>query len=171
MKSICKIKGCKRPRSTRGWCRPHYIRWWRRGGDPSVRLKAAPGDQAPCKVRRCGHAARANGLCHMHAERLRTSGRIGPAEKLVASGSGSCMKGPYKLIRVGRRFVPEHRLVMERKLKRKLRPSEIVHHRNGKGADNRARNLQVTTRAQHMQMHRPEINRALRAAARKRPRK
>ena len=27
----CSIPGCGRPRSTRGWCRPHYLRYLRRG--------------------------------------------------------------------------------------------------------------------------------------------
>lgn len=37
----------------------------------------------------------------------------------------------------------EHRLVMEQQLGRKLRRDETVHHRNGKRADNRPRNLEL----------------------------
>lgn len=39
--------------------------------------------------------------------------------------------------------VREHRLVMERKIKRILRPEEVIHHRNGNVQDNRIRNLKL----------------------------
>lgn len=33
----CSIGGCENLENSRGWCRMHYMRWWRHG-DPSVRL-------------------------------------------------------------------------------------------------------------------------------------
>lgn len=32
----CTVDGCPRPPVCRGWCRTHYARWLRRGGDPAV---------------------------------------------------------------------------------------------------------------------------------------
>lgn len=50
-----------------------------------------------------------------------------------------------------------YRGVMAAELGRLLNPNEIVHHVNGDMQDDRPENLQVTTRAEHMNMHRAEI--------------
>lgn len=37
-KSTCSVHDCGKTVKARGWCRAHYLRWFRRGGDVSVRV-------------------------------------------------------------------------------------------------------------------------------------
>lgn len=62
----------------------------------------------------------------------------------------------------------EHRVVMERKLGRRLTSDEVVHHINGDTLDNRACNLELTTRSGHVDMHRDALDEGRRRARRRR---
>ena len=53
-----------------------------------------------------------------------------------------------------RGYVPEHRLIMEEKLGRYLKPEEVVHHINNKRDDNRINNLMLfKTKSEHSVYH------------------
>jgi hypothetical protein len=55
-------------------------------------------------------------------------------------------------------YAYEHRIVVEQKINRRLLPSEIVHHKNGKRWDNRPENLEVMDKSEHGKLkgQRPE---------------
>ena len=59
--------------------------------------------------------------------------------------------GGYINIRVSKnKYVGEHRLVMEKRLRRKLHPSEHVHHKDELVRNNHPNNLRVMCRSMHM---------------------
>lgn len=57
----------------------------------------------------------------------------------------------------GKKEIPEHKFIMENHLGRKLSSNEVVHHINQDKTDNRIENLQLMTRAEHMNHHREDI--------------
>lgn len=62
--------------------------------------------------------------------------------------TGFTDKSGYIVTTVKGRQIPEHRLMMERRLGRPLTPNETVHHKNGQRADNRDENLELWSRSQ-----------------------
>lgn len=61
----------------------------------------------------------------------------------------------YVIIYSGKKqkHVPEHRLLMERWIGRKLRSNEVVHHKDRNTKNNELSNLQLLTNSEHMQLH------------------
>lgn len=52
---------------------------------------------------------------------------------------------------------PEHRYLIEKKIGRKLKASEIIHHINGKRDDNSLDNLTIVSAKQHGELHHSRV--------------
>jgi YHS domain-containing protein len=63
-------------------------------------------------------------------------------------------KSKYKWVTINDKNYIEHRILMEKYLKRKLAKDEVVHHKNGIRDDNRIENLQIMTVGEHSRFHR-----------------
>ena len=65
--------------------------------------------------------------------------------------------GGYVMLRIApNKRMFEHRFLMEKYLRRKLKPGEVVHHRNGDPSDNRIENLVVCKSAgRHIAKYHP----------------
>jgi hypothetical protein len=50
------------------------------------------------------------------------------------------------------RYRYEHRIIIEKVIKRKLSRSEVIHHKNGIKSDNRIENLELLSKKQHDKM-------------------
>ena len=110
----------------------------------------------PCKnIWRKGHHARSPEY------RAAARARIPKMEKAFNWRGGRTLKNGYVMIRTkDRGYVPEHVLIIEKVLGRRLkyfgqshRDNETVHHVNGVKTDNQNRNLLVCTHGYHVTLH------------------
>lgn len=142
---LCSVSSCDRPAKLRHLCEMHYQRLLRHGTtDARMRIVAM------CCVEGCNRPGnKGNGLCGLHARRLRKHGDVGPVGLMKrAKGTGSISPDGYVTRCVNYEIRREHRVVMEGILGRRLRAFENVHHKNGVRGDNRPENLELWVKPQ-----------------------
>ena len=59
----------------------------------------------------------------------------------------------YKCIKIGDKYLYEHRIIMEEVLGRKLKKYEVVHHKDENKLNNSIENLQLMTKKEHDRLH------------------
>lgn len=108
-----------------------------------------------CNYIGCFKEHKSKGFCNLHYTRFRKYGD--PSFRIKkANGEGSINRQGYKLIYTNGKQVKEHRIIMEKYIKRKLLPFpiEIIHHKNGNRLDNRIKNLELISQSEHVIYHR-----------------
>ena len=97
-----------------------------------------------CRVKGCEEIQYVKGYCKKHYTRFKRYGNpLGGSR--FHYGQGWINDQGYRMI--GHKRV--QRVIMEKFLGRKLKESEIIHHKNGDRLDNRIENLEVTTQQIH----------------------
>jgi hypothetical protein len=112
-----------------------------------------------CKIEGCDKPLDSNGMCGMHAQRVRRYGDphyVTPEQQRRANNRAAqlarfdSIKPDTYRKRFGRH---EHRVVAEQTIGRPLLPGEIVHHIDGNKHNNDPSNLQVMTQDFHFRAH------------------
>lgn len=148
-KTFCTIEGCNGPCVGRGYCIKHYKRWYKYG-DPTKMLRIYKHENPVCRVSECNLPTLAKGLCMNHYALNKHNGAPITVKKYV----GWYIKDGYRYVHVGNRhYEPEHRVVMEKFLGRKLLPEEQVHHIDNNPLNNSIGNLQILSRSEHALIH------------------
>ena len=148
--SECVIEGCAKKPQARGLCPMHYQRWRSTGETGGAEPYQAPNgawEGQRCSVDDCDRAASAKGFCPTHYQRQRRGWDMDKPIRQLGKKRMVRSTG-YAWVKVDGEWVLEHRHVVGKSIGRHLRPSENVHHLNGKRDDNRLENLELWVSSQ-----------------------
>lgn len=134
----CLVDWCEGKPYTKNYCNPHYMRLLKYG-NPEASPIGRHYRHKGCIVEGCERKHCALSYCNAHYRRLRRYG-----DPNITHNKPTRTANEY----VYRGSRPEHRVVMEEHLSRRLLPIENVHHKNGVRGDNRIQNLELWSRSQ-----------------------
>jgi len=148
----CKVKNCIRESIVYNFCRAHYERF-KKGKNLNTPIKITIGKRKykKCTIINCNRTHRGHGYCQAHLHRFKKG--LNLYTPIREFGKGTINPCGYKILFINGHSIPEHRLIMEKHLKRKLKKSELVHHINGNRLDNNIKNLQLFTKGEHISYH------------------
>lgn len=118
-------------------CKPQNLGWPTKNGKCQVCKKVFKRDRHDSPKHHCSRS------CAAITRSKRTARLVGDKLRGTGRGVGYIKRGG----------IHEHRFLMQQKIGRKLRPTEIVHHINHDFRDNRLENLQIMTRSEHQRLH------------------
>lgn len=152
MSRRCSVDGCERRHEALGYCSAHWQRFRRNGYPGPPEIKKYGGPTKTCRVECCDRVVASFGLCQTHKKRLDSGEPDALSRPIKPRGVGYTNKNGYRHVAcpgdlkdMGHSdgMIPEHRLVMARRLGRSLFSDEQIHHVNGNRSDNRDDNLEL----------------------------
>lgn len=99
----CSIEGCEKKHYGQGWCKAHYLRWWKHG-DPNISKRRQAGT---CSVEGCDRPGYGNGYCASHFGRWMRNGDP-LAGRYRMSTDGPCLVDGCNKPRHGKGYCNDH---------------------------------------------------------------
>ena len=106
-----------------------------------------------CTVKDCNNIHLCKGFCKKHYTRWKKGQPINYTRPDISNG---WISNGYKHVMYKKKPILEHRLIIELHLKRTLKSSEIVHHKDGNPLNNKIENLEIMSNATHSNIHNPK---------------